>query len=136
MGGASQFPHLPCASSYRFLEMNVRMVCIFWTQVHRLYNCLDSSVVSSLGPRNQKTVSDLHVSLFRINSPCSVTISRSEWPDHRACSIRLRRHRVRLRLNICFITCKLFSSDEGASRWLSMCVRVPIHCFVESSDWP
>ncbi|KIK00856.1 hypothetical protein K443DRAFT_664186 [Laccaria amethystina LaAM-08-1] len=72
----------------------------------------------------KKTGSGVHVSLFRINSPSSVTIARNESLDHRTYSIRSRRHRVRLRLNIRFHTCKLFPSDEGASRWLNICENV------------
>ena len=45
------------------------------------YSCSSSSVVLSFSPRDQKTVSELHISLIRLNSPSSVTIARSEWLD-------------------------------------------------------
>ena len=76
-----------------------------------------SYAVSSVSPQHQKTVRALYISLYRLDSPSSVTIARNEWPDHRGCSIR--RHGVRLRLNIRVHTCKLFSKDGGTSRWLS-----------------
>ena len=70
--------------------------------------------VSSLCPRNQKTVCDLDVSLFHFNGPSSVTIAQNEWPDHRSCIIR--RQWAYLRLNFRFHRCKLFSMDGDTAR--------------------
>ncbi|KIJ90627.1 hypothetical protein K443DRAFT_537744 [Laccaria amethystina LaAM-08-1] len=67
---------------------------------------------------------DLHL-FFGLNSPSS-TIARSEWPDHRGHSIR--RHEVRLRLNIHSHTCNFPRTEvlrgSSAGRF-----QVPIYVF-------
>ena len=84
--------------------------CTPWTQAPRLIT------VSSLSPRNQQTVRDPHVSLFRLNSPSSVT---SLEVNGQIIEAAASEGGVRLRLNIRFHTCNHFSKDGGPARWPS-----------------
>ena len=98
-----------------------------------------SCAASSLSPRNQKTARDLHVSLFRLNSPSSVTIAQQEWPDHQG---HITEDKVPLRLNIRFYPASSFPRMEvlgggsaGRVRTAIYLLRGVLTCMLGDQLW-
>ena len=77
-------------------------------------------------PRIERTVGDLHVFFLRFDGPSGVTITRSEWPDHRGYST-IRRHRVYLRLKNRLHICELFPRMQVLHGGSAGRVRTPIY---------